>query len=78
MLPGMAYIITYAQVGPAECVSGCVSVGAVYAREKRKSDQAGLVQPVFECSQVLQLPYSTISWRWLKSRDHSTLSTTSQ
>jgi hypothetical protein len=49
-------------------------VGSAVAREKRKSDQTGLVQPVLEFSQVLQLPYSNISWRLLKSRDHSRLS----
>jgi hypothetical protein len=50
-----------------------LSVGSAYVREKRKSDQAGLVQLVPEYSQVLQLPYSNISWRLLKSRDHSAL-----
>jgi hypothetical protein len=50
------------------------SVSSVHAREKRKSNQTGLVQPVLERSQVLlRLPYSDISWRLLISRDHSAL-----
>ena len=47
-------------------------MGSVDAREKRKSDQTSLVQPVLEYFQVLRLPYSNISWRLLRSRDHIT------
>jgi hypothetical protein len=63
--------------GAPPCIRGRiprVSVSSVHARKQRKSDQAGLVQPVLEFSQVLRLPYSNISWRLLKSRDHSALS----